>query len=131
MDPGPPYQNHLYINGQKITMQRWVWTIKKNEILFPDGKLVTSNSRAWMWIARFEPGYFKVGKIYEIRLQFMVKKPYQTDVSGGLTDSKKWRPYVNYMSGGGPPDAPWTWEDWLGPVGVPNDQVHYLHVFEP
>lgn len=91
-------------------MQRWVWAIPKETVLFPDGVVRTVNSRAWMWIVRFDPGYFEAGNSYKIRTQFLVRKPYQT------SDIKGWRPYVNYMSGGGPPDAPYTWEDWYGEV---------------
>ena len=56
-----------------------------------------------------------------MRLQFLVKNPYFG------SDDNKWRPYVNYLSGGGPPGAPFTWEDWYGTVGEVNDQVWTLH----
>lgn len=119
LDPGPPYQNKLFIDGKEIHMQRFTWTIQKDYFMFPDGVLRTVHTRAWMWIVRFEPGYFEEGKTYEIREVFLVKKPYQTEVSGGLTDSNEWRPYVNYMPG--------DWVYWYGDVGVVNDQVTYLH----
>ncbi|MFW9949809.1 MAG: hypothetical protein ACFFKA_06770 [Candidatus Thorarchaeota archaeon] len=121
-DPGPPYQYNLFINDKEIVMQRWTWTVPKGEVLYPDGVVKTVNSRAWMWIVRFDPGYFEAGKTYKIREQFLVQKPYQE------SDDRDWRPYVNYMSGGGPPNAPFTWEDWYGPIGVVNDQIYWLHV---
>ena len=75
-----------------------------------------------MWVVRFDPGYFEAGETYEIRQQFLVQKPYFG------SDIKGWRFYVNYMTGGGPPDAPYSWEDWYGAAGVINDQIYYLHV---
>jgi hypothetical protein len=120
LDPGPPYQNKLYINGEEIVMQRFVWTVQDEVVVFPDGVERTVHTRAWMWIVRFEPGYFEEGETYEIREVFLVRKPYQVEVSGGLTDSNKWRPYVNYMPG--------DWQYWYGDVGVINDQITYLHV---
>jgi hypothetical protein len=122
LDPGPPYQNHLFVNGEEIVMQRWTWTIPKTTSLYPDGVERSVNLRAWMWGVRFDPGYFEAGKSYKIRLQFLVQKPYYGSPSRG------WRPYVNYMSGGGVPPADFTWEDWYGPVGVVNDQYHWLDV---
>lgn len=121
-DPGPPYQSNLFINDEEIVMQRWTWTEPKGEVLYPDGVVKIVNSRAWMWIVRFDPGYFEAGKTYKIGEQFLVQKPYQESYDRG------WRPYVNYMSGGGPPDAPYTWEDWYGPVGLVNDFFYYLDV---
>lgn len=120
-DPGPPYQMKLFIDGEEILMKRFSYSYKEELFLFPDGVETDCHVRAWMWHVRFEPGYFEEGKTYEIREVFLVQKPYQ-----GINE-RGWRPYVNYMSGGGPPNAPYSWEDWYGPVGIENDIVTYLH----
>ncbi|MFX1480665.1 MAG: hypothetical protein ACFFCI_21455 [Promethearchaeota archaeon] len=122
LDPGPPYQYRLFIDDEEITMQRWTWTIPKDTLLFPDGVYRDVKIRAWMWVVRFEPGYFEAGKSYMIRVQFLVQKPYfGSDIVG-------WRFYVNHMTGGGIPPADFTWEDWYGTAGVVNDQFHWLDV---
>ncbi|MFW9825795.1 MAG: hypothetical protein ACFFE4_22840 [Candidatus Thorarchaeota archaeon] len=122
-DPGPPYQMKLFIDGEEIVMKRFAYAYKDLS-LFPNGELRTAHIRVWMWHVRFEPGYFEKDVTYVIREVFLVRKPYQTD------DSNKWRTYVNHMSGGGPPGAPYTWEDWYGPVDLGNDQITYLHPIE-
>ena len=114
-DPGPPYQFLLFIDGEKVPMKRWARRFKNEDILFPDGEVRNTDSRVWMFTAMFDPYYFEIGD-YEIRIQFLVKNPYQT------SDSNKWRPYQNYMPG--------DWQSWYGPVGVVNDQYHILHVVD-
>jgi hypothetical protein len=113
-DPGPPYKYRLFVDGEEIPMQRWCRTFKDQIVMFPDGVIRTVDSRAWMFIATFDPGFFELGE-HEIRVQFLVKKPYIG------SDSNKWRFYTNYQSGPG-------FEAWYGPVGLVNDQFHTLNV---
>ena len=122
LDPGPPYQMKLFIDGEKITMQRWTWVLPKDTVLYPDGVWRDTKTRAWMWVVRFDPGYFEAGKSYKITYQFLVHGQYFG------SDIKGWRFYVNYMTGGGVLPADFTWEDWYGTAGEINNNFHWLDV---
>ncbi len=122
LDPGPPYQMNLFIDDEEITMQRWSWVIPKDTVLYPDGVWRDTKTRVWMWVVRFDPGYFEAGKSYKITYQFLVHGQYFG------SNIKGWRFYVNHMTGGGIPPADFTWEDWYGTAGVINNNFHWLDV---
>ena len=118
-DPGPPYKFRLFVDDEEIVMQRWARHYKDEEVEFPNGEVHTTDSHAWMFSARFDPNFFELG-YHEIRIQFLVKKPYFG------SDSNEWRFFENFLTGGTPGNS---FEDWFGPVGVVNDQFHWLYVY--